>query len=210
MELFVRKVNLRLYKRSWAELTSVSAPERRALVNRAAFRTLTNAASSCVAFSEKMAFISDHENVKVSELALLGANLLSEGERGEVIELATRMCSHLFRLEHARVVLNPAFAGCGIINACRGDAFSAPSNIIELKDGDRAFRAYEFRQLTVYAALHLNSTGELPSSIEVVNSRRGVSVRMSMADFAGEVAGQSAHDYLSEVIRVISDITLSR
>jgi len=76
--------------------------------------------------------------------------------------LAKRMHAHLFRRREDRVVLNPRYDGCGIINACFGDAISDREDLIELKDGDRPFRSYEFRQITIYGALHLNSTGRLP------------------------------------------------
>jgi hypothetical protein len=108
------------------------------------------------------------------------------------------------------VELSPRFEGCGIINACFGDAISDIGHIIELKDGDRPFRSYEFRQISLYAALHLNSTGQLPPELAVINSRRGVSVELPIDILAGEIAGQSGYEYLREVIRVISDVTISR
>jgi hypothetical protein len=210
MELFVRKANLHLYIRNWPRLVSHSAPRSRSLINRVAFFTLADAGVQCPNFADKLAFVGSHKNLKATEFRLIGAQFLTDEDVAEAAELSTRMCRHLYHSEAETVELSPSFAGCGIINACLGDAMSGSAHIIELKDGDRPFRSYEFRQLTVYSALHLNSTGRMPSSIEVVNSRRGVSIKLAMETFAAEVAGQPAHEYLREVVRVISDISLSR
>jgi hypothetical protein len=210
MELFVRKSNLRLYKRNWAELPSQSAAGARSLINQVAFRALLHAAAVSDSFDGKISFIEDRTNIEAAERGLTGARFLSADDLNESFELARRMCIYLFRLRQDRITLNPRFEGCGIINACFGDAISDIGHIIELKDGDRPFRSYEFRQISIYAALHLNSTGQLPPAIAVINSRRGVSVDLSIDSLAGEIAGQSGYDYLREVIRIISDVTISR
>lgn len=209
MELFVRKTNLRLYERNWPQLASTSEPGTRALINQVAFRSLVNAVAAHASYEERIRFVGNRENVAVAEEALRGARLLSVAELEESSALAMRMCTHLFRRRLDRVVLNPRYDGCGIINACFGDAISDREDIIELKDGDRPFRSYEFRQITIYGALHLNSTGRLPRTFAVINSRRGVSVELPIDALATEVAGQSGYDYLREVIRVISDVTIS-
>ncbi len=140
----------------------------------------------------------------------MGTHSLSATDLNESTQLAKRMCFHLFRLRQDRITLNPRFEGCGVINSCFGDAITDIGHIIELKDGDRPFRSYEFRQISIYSALYLNSTGRFPPAFAVINSRRGVSVELSMDTLAAEVAGQSGYDYLREVIRIISDITISR
>jgi hypothetical protein len=210
MELFVRKANLRLYERHWPELVSNAAPGARSLINQVAFRSLANAVLADAAYERRIRFIEDRENIAVAEERLTGLRFLSAADLDEASALAKRMCFYLFFRRLDRVVLNPRYDGCGIINACFGDAISDAEHIIELKDGDRPFRSYEFRQITIYSALHLNSTGRLPPAFAVINSRRGVSVELPIDTLAGEVAGQSGYDYLREVIRIISDVTLSR
>lgn len=210
MELFVRKANLHLYERNWEELASNAAPGARSLINRVAFRSLVDAVAADTLYEQRIRFIEDRKNVAAAEESLTGLRFLSAAGLDESSALAKRMCFHLFRMRQDRVVLNPRYDGCGIINACFGDAISDSEHIIELKDGDRPFRSYEFRQITIYGALHLNSTGRLPPAFAVINSRRGVSVELSIDTLAGEVAGQSGYDYLREVIRVITDVTISR
>lgn len=207
MELFVRKANLRLYDRNWTQLEATSLPEQRAAINQLAFFALKDAAAVHQGLRERMAFLEAMPNLRTAEQLLTGQNLLGDAEIREASALARRMCHHLYGLLGTRVTLSPRFEGCGIINACFGDALTEDDDIIELKDGDRPFRSYEFRQLTIYAALHLNSTGRMPRSILAINSRRGVSVNLPIDDFAQEVAGQSGYDYLREIIRTISDIT---
>lgn len=210
MELFVRKANLRLYERNWAELVSSAAPEARSLINQVAFRLLVNAVAAATTFERRIRFLKDRDNAAAAEESLTGRRFLSVADLDESSALADRMCTHLFHRRQDRVVLNPSYDGCGIINACYGDAISDSDHIIELKDGNRPFLSYEFRQITIYGALHLNSTGRLPPAFAVINSRRGVSVELPIDTLAAEVAGQSGYDYLREVIRVISDVTISR
>jgi|KBSMisStaDraftv2_1062788.scaffolds.fasta_scaffold502831_2 hypothetical protein len=162
MELFVRKANLRLYQRNWPQLVSVAAPGTRALINQVAFRSLVNAVAADASYEQRLRFIGDRDNVAATEESLRGVRYLSATDLEESSALAKRMHAHLFRRREDRVVLNPRYDGCGIINACFGDAISDREDLIELKDGDRPFRSYEFRQITIYGALHLNSTGRLP------------------------------------------------
>lgn len=205
MELFVRKCNLRLYERNWPELVSVSEPGGRAHVNRTAFelfcRAYEHAHDPALAFE----FMHDPANIAAAELAVSGVEIMINPEKSEVFELARRMWLHFYR-SPGPLTLNPVFPGCGIINTCAGDVIRQPSHIVEFKDGDRAFRSYEFRQLSIYAALSLNGTDRMPTSLEVLNSRRGISVSVNIDQFADEVAGQSGVEYLREIIRVISDV----
>ncbi|MCC8957682.1 hypothetical protein H8B02_30910 [Bradyrhizobium sp. Pear77] len=209
MELFVRKANQRLYERHWPQLASNAAPGTRALINQVAFRSVVNAVAADISYERRIRFVEDRNNLAATEESLTGQRFLSATDLDESSALAKRMCTHLFRLRQDHVVFNPRYEGCGIINACFGDAISDNEHIIELKDGDRPFRSYEFRQVTIYGALHLNSTGRLPRALAVINSRRGVSVELPIDAMAAEVAGQSGYDYLREVIRVISDVTIS-
>jgi hypothetical protein len=209
MELFVRKANLRLYERNWPQLVSIAAPGARSLINQVAFRSLVNAITADASYEGRIRFLEDRENMTAAEESLRGSRYLSTTDLDESSALAKRMCAHLFRRRQDHVVLNPRYEGCGLINACFGDAISDSEDIIELKDGDRPFRSYEFRQITIYGALHLNSTGRLPRAFAIINSRRGVSVELPIDTLATEVAGQSGYDYLREVIRVISDVTIS-
>lgn len=210
MELFIRKCNLTLYSRNWKEIGSASPAGSRALVNRTAFELFCAGYDATKTLTTYLDFINSDDNVSSAEVAVAGINVLDSIERTDVYEIARRIWLHFSHSGKPELLLRPQFKGCGIINTCAGDIFKPPSRIVELKDGDRPFRSYEFRQLSVYAALYLNETGIVPSSIEVVNSRRGVYVAISLERFADEVAGQSAVDYLREVIRVITDESGSR
>ncbi|WP_131114170.1 hypothetical protein [Lichenihabitans psoromatis] len=180
------------------------------MINRVAYRSLVDAVEVFQSYASRASFVADRDNVAAAEANLTGLRFLSIADLDEASALATRMCSHLFYKRQDRVILAPRYDGCGIINTCFGDAISDLEHVIELKDGDRPFRSHEFRQITIYSALHLNKTGRMPPSISVINSRRGVSIDMPIGEFAGEVAGQSSYDYLREVIRVISDDTISQ
>ena len=132
-------------------------PEYVLSINQVAFRSLVNAVSAEPRTNSGLVTSEDRESFKAEEAADRHSPLVCRGF-GRVLTLAKRMCTHLFNMRQDRVVLNPLYQGCGIINACFGDAISDTEHIIELKDGDRPFRSYEFRQITIYGALHLNAT----------------------------------------------------
>lgn len=208
LELFVRKANLRLGDRTWVPLTSRVDPAKRAAINRIAFEVICMADAKMDDRADKEAFIQDHCNIQMAELKILGDNVMSVVEIDEVKELGRRMCINLFRMQHNPVKLTPRFSGCGIINACYGDAVTDRCRLIELKDGDRPFRSYDFRQLVIYAALALNEGRGVMKEFQIINSRRGISVTISTDTFSSEVAGQSAFDLFSEVVRSVTDQTI--
>lgn len=208
LELFVRKANLRLAERSSNPLISTSPPGRRALINQVAFQAVRDAANQFETHFDRREWVLNYENIVLAERTLTGAATLNNMDLVETSQLASRMCANLFLDQPHKVTVNPSFRGCGFVNSCFGDGLSTSHRFIELKDGDRPFRAYEFRQLLIYAALHLNGGGEIASEFQVINSRRGLSVTVSLDEFAREVAGQSPYDLLTEVVRSMSDSTM--
>jgi hypothetical protein len=209
MELFVREVNLRLNERLWPPMEAKSAPELRASINSVAYQLLVDA-QDIERMRDKKSFVTAVDKVREAEVTALGVAGLDQGALAEASELSIRMLSNLYDGRLKSILLKPAFKGCGLVNACFGDALAQDGTVIEMKDGDRPYRSYEFRQIAVYAALHANSSGRYPSAIEVINSRRGVRYRAPLDQFAQEVAGQSGVDFLTEIVRAMSDLTASQ
>lgn len=208
MELFVRKANSILSKKNWDGLAAKSPAASRSLINRVAFKMLEQAVSVTSTYEERVKYLEQKSNAALAEEALTGVRLLGSNSLLEASLLSRRMCDFLFNQGLISVRLSPWFPGCGIINGCYGDAITDDDDIIELKDGDRPFRAYDLRQMSVYAALHLSSTGRLPKNLLLANSRRGFSLEFSLDELANEVAGQAGVDYLREIIRTMSDLTI--
>lgn len=205
LELFVRKVNLRMLDRQWVPLDSNIAPARRALINSVAFGSLKSAFGYTGDLTGRLAWLETSENIERTELELTGAQTFNEADVAEVKALAYRMCLNLTRYQPSRVELEPRFSGCGVINACTGDALSETLRFIELKDGDRPFRSYDFRQLVIYAALYMNEGKGVARELQIINSRRGVSVTIPFEQFTSESAGQTPVELLTEVVRIVSD-----
>jgi hypothetical protein len=221
MELFIRRCNLSLYQRDFEPLKSTVEPARRALVNLLAFEIFHQHAEETRALGvferararslTQVQFDVQAEYRVSSAAVVIKADPASLGplERLEAVELARRMWVQ-FLAPPVSFVTKPRFRGCGILLPCEGDVLVSESTIVEMKDGDRPLRAYEFRQLALYAALHFNETSAIPEALEVVNSRRGISVRVTTEEFAHEVAGQSASTFLYEIVRMLSDTTISQ
>ena len=208
LELLVRKVNLRMVDRQWTPMISKITPGRRALINQAAFSALKLSFALSSQHSVRSAWLDEDSNILKSELELNGAQSFNTQDIIETKTLAHRMLLNLTRHRPEIVELEPLFSGCGVINECSGDSLSQDLRFIELKDGDRPFRSYDFRQLVIYAALHMNDGKGIAKEIQIINSRRGVSVTLSFESFASEAAAQSPGDLLAEVVRIISNVNV--
>lgn len=206
LELFIRKANLSLIRNDFNPLTASSDPSRRGLINQIAFKCVELAYNNEP--GKLFDLVRNPDHCRTAEKFVTSNNDCVASEMSEISDMAYRMARNLICSENQGIVLTPRFSGCGYINTCHGDALTPKLKLIELKDGERAFRSYEFRQMIVYAALHMNSAKQIMETVEVINSRRGVSITIGFAEFCYEVAGLSSFDLLTEVIRTISDISV--
>jgi hypothetical protein len=177
MELFVKRCNLDLCERVFDPMDSPVQPERRAIVNQFAFEMFSLICLGGVTYGNLVSAIAAPE-VLVAAAGTLAApaDTLSGAEVLEARELARRMWLHFHHPRPTSITVKPAFKGCGLVTSCAGDVLASPDTIVEMKDGDRPFRSYEFRQLSIYAALFYNQEGMVPGRLQVLNSRRGTAV----------------------------------
>lgn len=211
MELFVKRCNADIYSRNFEPLASIVDPSRRSVVNLLAFELFEEVCRGGHNLTNLAHALSDADviNGAIAKLSV-ATGALTQEEIRESRELARRMWLHFHHPRSIDIVVKPFFHGCGLVTSCFGDVIICPSVIVEMKDGDRPYRSYEFRQLSVYAALFYNRSGNLPSHLQVLNSRRGTFVSIEIEDFARQVAGQSASNYLYGIIRMMSESTVSQ
>lgn len=207
----MKRCNADIYARNFEPLASNVDPSRRAVVNLLAFELFDEVCRSGQNLTNLAGALSDSDVVNRSIVKLpLTLGVMTQEELSESGEIARRMWLHFHHPRPIDIVVKPFFHGCGLVTSCFGDVIISPSIIVEMKDGDRPYRSYEFRQLSVYAALYYNRLGSLPSHLQVLNSRRGTFVSIEIEDFARQVAGQSASNYLYGIIRMMSESTVSQ
>ena len=213
MDNFVRRWNMDGYERYWIPLPSLSAPDRRGLINETAFRLfgmLITAGKQSVADDPSAldnAFIAAGEYVYGSSQAALSP--LDKVERREVVTLAGRLSGFFSHsLTGVPVRIFPEFEGAGIINKCNGDVASE-TEIFEIKGGDRNFRSVDYRQVAIYATLHYATCGKVFDQISLVNPRRGIVVRVPTETFTSEVAGKSPVPFFHSLIDIFSGSLVS-
>jgi hypothetical protein len=138
------------------------------------------------------------------------ANDPNEDEVGDATEQYKRLWRELtYRTSIDGVIVRPKFFGCGIIDACYGDAIVG-GTLFEVKAGERGFRSIDIRQLLTYAALNHISRGYEIRCVGLINPRTGISFEMNLDDVCFEVSGMGAPDMLSKVVQVISSGDISR
>jgi hypothetical protein len=206
MEDFVRRMNTDRYEREWTPLQSVTHPGRRGLINEAAFILFTSAVC------ERQEPTANWMRAKLSDVfevafnyvgertQLEGSDLRTENEEKETINIASRLFQFFRHWPSENLTVAPSFPGCGILSPCVGDILVSGKEIYEIKSGDRPFRSVDYRQLSVYLALHFSATGSIFESLNIINPRTGRRVNVAAEDFTRDISGRSAISFCQSLI----------
>jgi hypothetical protein len=213
MEDFVRRQNMDGYSRLLPPLpTSAAAPERRGVINEAAFIAFAKIAHlprpdvgrTIVALMDD-AFASAHSYVTDNVSWSAPAADVTLAEKREATAIAGRLYAFFARRsDGTTLTVAPTFPGSGLISACTGDVLIGTDVLYEVKSGDRPYRSVDYRQLAIYMALDFATRGKPFECIGVINPRRGTSVEVATEEFAREVAGQSAVSLCHSLIEAFS------
>jgi hypothetical protein len=218
-ELFVRKINSRLYEREFPRMASSVAPARRALVNETAFRFFVRCGARVfpvlppdlppeqiyASMLEARTFVAQLDKANINQIHELNAI-----EKSESLDQATRLCGFFSRISRGKTITYyPAFRGCGVVDSCQGDVLVG-NKLYEVKAGDRNFRSPDIRQLLVYAALDFEAKSSTFEVVGLFNPRSGISVEMQLDDLCFEVSGKASSDLLADIVRAISSGEMSR
>jgi hypothetical protein len=215
-EIFVRRINAGLYERVFPHLDSAAPPERRALINEAAFTLFVRYGGKLVSRSP----LSSLEVVEcvtaarrtIAHLDRLRSSYvaaLDDIEGTEAIAQATRLADFFSVQRREQITFNPDFPGCGMIDACHGDVLVGGA-LYEVKAGDRRFRSVDIRQLLVYMALNYQARRHDIGRLGLFNPRTGVSFEASLVEFCFEVSGQAPPDLFADIVRAFSSGEMSR
>jgi len=214
-EFVVRQMNLQLLERYSAPIGIVSDPNRRGLVNEAAFfvfrshEILKKRKLSAEEYLEvessarrRIALLERRPPSEISELL--------EVERREVLFLADAI--HEFfdkNLAGISVVVNPKFNGCGILDACYGDVF-AGGGLFEFKAGSRQFRSVDFRQVLIYCALNYSARAYEIETVGLVNPRQGTYIWITIEDLVNRFCGLKPMQLFEEILQYVSSGGISK
>jgi hypothetical protein len=219
-EAFVRQVNLGLSERWYRPLAGETASARRAFVNELGFCLFRELAGG-VWRGREWVRPSDRDAVvqaavgeawrRVGSLAKrAGADRLGveAGELREAMSLAGRLQAY-FR-EAQDLIIEPTFAGCGVVDECRGDLL-ADSILTEIKAGERPFRSVDIRQILTYLALN-HAAPEPKAILEIclLNPRLGLAFKTTVQDLCFNVSGLETSQLLDSVSFEMSRSDVSR
>jgi len=108
-----------------------------------------------------------------------------------------------------KIVPEPKFPGCGIVDTCTGDVLVA-TTLFEIKAGDRFFLSIDVRQLMTYATLnHISKTFEI-SRVGLFNPRVGIRTEIDLDELCFEISGKRSVELLTEIALAISSGEMSR
>lgn len=214
MDLFVRKINLRLYAREFPVLKSETASNRRGFINEIAFNLFAECPEESSELTDEI-FLSavDDARERISRLEEVPISALarpSSIEKVDCKKLLARLRIFFQKVsKQKRLEIRPQFPGAGIIGSCEGDVFFN-STLFEVKAGQRPYRAVDLKQLLTYAVLNHASRARPLSELGLFNPRMGTSFRAPLDDICHEISGCTSAELLPEITRVISSGDLSR
>ena len=210
-ERFVRRINLSV-DRYDAEHSLLDSPDRRGFLNEIAFQ-LTRLKQN-----QPEAAIPDALVIAKERLALLdrpqsdGLADPSPHETESILALERSLSG--FVREASRgdanvVVFEPAFPGCGLLNASIGDILIGDA-LYEVKAGDRLFRSTDLRQLVTYCAMNFAARKYCVRRAGCINPRRGTYFVLDLEIIAHELGGKSSPELFSEIVYHLSNSGVSR
>lgn len=214
IDLFVRKINLDLYRRVEPPVNYQVAPTRSALVAETAFalfdlQSRQNGNRSY--FFER--FTEQATGEARRRLALLNAENIGDDlnpdELNATQQLFCRISKYFIDVQGRALVVRPEFPGCGFIDRSQGDVIYGEV-LFEIKAVDRNFRSVDIKQLITYAALNHKSDTYFIREIGIFNPRRGTEFSMGLNDVCMEVAGISAIELLEVIAYSIASGEVSR
>lgn len=210
-ESFVRRMN-RALERYATPMISMSLAGRRGLVNEAAFQSFAAAAvlnkevGALEPSERELAWTRAATHVRtMRQFAQSPVDATpGEGELRESAMLAQRIADFFGSGEFERIVVQPAFLGCGWLDETRGDVL-ADETLFEVKAGERHFRSVDIHQLLVYCAQNFATKAVSISRIGLINPRVGVFATFDLDELCNECAGGPAADVMHEILQYVSE-----
>lgn len=214
----VRRINRGMYKRDFQPIHSVTEPSRRALINELSFEIVCEIVVDLSEHRKRKSYL-EYVERSLPKVRALAKVLRWEGDYESILlkEELEELRSQIIRLcrwmrdnrDRVLVIMRPNFFGCGIVDRCEGDMMIG-NMLVEIKAGERAFRAIDLRQIIVYLTLNQQKPNWVIEDICIFNPRMGVSVTMSCDDLCFEVSGRHNADLLNLIAYGISSGDVSR
>ena len=130
-------------------------------------------------------------------------------EINEAIVLADRLSIFFTEYTEERpIVAAPEFAGCGIIERCRGDVL-AGRTLYEVKSGESSFRLADLRQVLTYCVLNHALPVYPLQAIGLLNPRTGVFFVADLETVIRGGAGIPADSWFFEMTHFLSSQSTS-
>lgn len=211
MELYIRRINLKLLDRTFVPMMHSTLPARRSFINEIAFQIFCNSlAAGDSGHTEPQSIAEARWRV----LGLESADAVTDpstDEMDDAREQARRLSFYFLRVvaQGRALEVKPKFAGCGIIDSCEGDLYCG-GQLFEVKAGDRNVRSIDLRQLLVYAALSYSEQGRPIDTIGLFNPRMGTHFSSKLDEVCAEISGRPAAELLAELVQVFSSGDISR
>lgn len=214
---FIRQINIQLYNRDFPPLSRDVEPKRRWYLNELAFDIFAQLVqqlkekNSQPAWNEildrsRKAVLTKFADLVSGQFSESLSNVEEDDIRLQVQRLRTKL---LVGSDLQALIVRPLFPGCGIVGTCHGDLL-IDRTLVEIKSGDRRFRAVDVRQVLVYLALNYAARRYDIHSVAIFNPRTGISFIMEINEFCEYSSGRGASSLLSSIVYAMSSGEISR
>lgn len=222
MDVFVRRINTGFYDREFTPMTSATVPTRRGFINEIAFVTFCRAVRGGIEIGSPVSRPYSVSRPEVIESCNTVRKRVREAERHDdgvddptddefrdVSEQVRRLSLVFLNTPLDRILPEPSFPGCGVLDSCQGDILVGDV-LYEIKAGDRSFRSIDFRQLMTYAALNHLASKYVINGIGLFNPRVGIRAEMTLEELCEQVSGKDSASTLTEIAVALSSGEISR
>lgn len=116
----------------------------------------------------------------------------------DAIEIAVRLYDFFVNKGSGKLIVQPRFKGCGILDSCYGDLYME-KNLYEVKCVERNLRSIDIRQVFTYCALNYQSQQIVIDEVCIVNPRRGITFRFNVETLAQQVSGKNSAQLFHQI-----------
>lgn len=131
---------------------------------------------------------------------------LNRNEMQESIQIAENLEMFFkkhYKKSNTKIIANPKFRGCGIINNCYGDIL-IDKDLYEIKATKKYFEPKDIRQLLTYCALNFNNKRYNIENIGIYNPKVGLYFKINVNDICSLASGNNSITIFNSIVDFVS------
>ncbi len=217
-ERAIRKINLGMSEYLFLREKIIVDPARKAFLNEIAFHLFCldiNEGLNLARKTTKNSNLKDAEELarkhqrKFIHITKDDLHDPDETEYKDIDSLIDGLNALLKQYPDRKVLAQPRFSGCGMLNENQGDLI-INDILYEIKGADRKFRSVDVRQLLIYCSLNADAHHYPIKKAGCYNPRTGQHFCFTLDGLSLEMSGKNSSELFAEIVYYLSSGDVSR